>query len=237
MAEVTGDEKPTGAPAAVAAAPTTAAAPSWVQRLGRRAVIILIGLVVSLLAGKVVESASDPVWLEEAKLAQEEWIDVVGQTSPIGVAAIYWDEISAAMGGGQTATGERRTSAGVASPLMAFWYTAERIINSGGIVAMVQLALGALALAVINFLNSGGKSLLFNEAQANIIGIPLSVIFFASLIGGVLWVVLMGALYLLSWVTGLAVWAAGATGIVGFCWLCVTKLAEKGTEHVLTPKI
>ena len=48
---------------------------------------------------------------------------------------------------------------------------------------------------------------------------------------------MMGALYLLSWITSLAVWAAGATGIVGFCWLCLTKLGEKGAEHVMTPKI
>jgi hypothetical protein len=214
-----------------------AEAPKPMNKWTRRIAVLLVGLFVSLLAGKLIESISDREWLEEAEAAQKEWIIAVGETSPVGIAAIFWDEISAILGDGQSEEGWRPTSAGVASPMVALWHTVERIIDSGGIITMIQLGLGALALAVINFLNSSGKSILFNEGYANLLGIPLGVIFFASLIGGALWLVLMGALYLLSWVTSLAVWAAGATGIVGFCWLCVTKLAEKGVEHVATPKI
>jgi hypothetical protein len=205
---------------------------TWMRRIAG----IVVGLVISLIVGKIVESVSDPAWLAEADAAQKQWIVTVGETSPVGVAAIYWDEITAFMDG-QSEAGVRLTSFNLASPLVALWHTAERIINSGGILAMIQLALGALALAVINFLNSNGKSIFFDEMPSNALGIPLGVIFFASLIGGGLWLVLMGALYLLTWITGLAVWAAGATGIVGFCWLCITKLSEKGAEHVLTPRI
>ena len=49
--------------------------------------------------------------------------------------------------------------------------------------------------------------------------------------------IMLGALYALSWITGLAAAAAGATGVVGFCWYCVTKLGEKSVEHVATPKL
>ena len=66
---------------------------------------------------------------------------------------------------------------------------------------------------------------------------PLAIVALASLIGMVLWGLMMGALYALSWITGLAATAAGATGVVGFCWLCLTELTKKGAEHVITPKI
>ena len=56
---------------------------------------------------------------------------------------------------------------------------------------------------------------------------PLGVIALASVIGLVLWAVMIGALYALSSITGLAATAAGATGIVGFCWLCITELTKK----------
>lgn len=211
------------------------------KRWTRRIASVVIGLIVSLIVGKIIETVSDRAWLAEAEAAQKQWITAVGETSPIGVGAIYWDEITAVMGDGRADTGYdlgiRPTSTGMASPLVAFWYTAERVIHSGGIVAIVQLALGALALAVMNYLGSDGKTIFFQETQSNIIGLPLCIILLASLLGGALWLVLMGALYLLGWVTSLAVWAAGATGIVGFCWLCVTKLGEKGFEHIATPKI
>ncbi len=219
----------------------TANTPKPMGRWMRRIASVVIGLAVSLAVGKVVEVVSDPVWLAEADAAQKQWIAAVGESSPIGVATIYWDEITATMGDGKADTdyghGIRSTSAGVGAPFLAFWYTAGRIIDSGGIVAIVQLALGALAVVVMNFLNSGGKTIFFQETQANIIGLPLCIILFASLLGGALWLVLMAALYLLGWITSLAVWAAGATGIVGFCWLCITKLSEKGVEHIATPKI
>ena len=66
---------------------------------------------------------------------------------------------------------------------------------------------------------------------------PLAIIALASIIGMVLWGLMMGALYALSWITGLAATAAGATGVVGFCWLCITELTKKGAEHVITPEI
>lgn len=210
---------------------------SWTRRIAA----LLVGLAVSLVAGKIIESVSDREWLESARDAQMEWIDAVGQTSPIGVATTYWDELSAAFGDHQVDSdflmGVRPHSVGVMSPLTALFYTAGRFFDSGGVTALIQLGLGALAVAVMNFLRSNGRSIFFDDLYLNLFGLPALVILFASLIGAVLWGVMMGALYLLSWITSLAVWAAGATGIVGFCWLCLTKLGEKGAEHVMTPKI
>ncbi len=63
------------------------------------------------------------------------------------------------------------------------------------------------------------------------------IVVLASALGGVLWLIMMGALSALSWITGLAATAAGATGVLGFCWLCITELTKKGAEHVMTPKV
>jgi hypothetical protein len=59
------------------------------------------------------------------------------------------------------------------------------------------------------------------------------IIFFSSLIGGALWILMMGSLTLLGKVTGFAATMAGATGIVGFCWYCIGKLTEKGAEKLI----
>jgi hypothetical protein len=47
---------------------------------------------------------------------------------------------------------------------------------------------------------------------------------------------MLGALSALSWATGFAATAAGATGVAGFAWVCITELTKKGAEHVITPK-
>jgi hypothetical protein len=210
---------------------------TWTRRIAS----LLVGLAISLVVGKIVETVSDREWLESATEVQSAWMEAVAQTSPVGVATAYWDELSAAFGDHQVDSdflmGVRPSSAGIMSPLMALFYTAGRFFDSGGITAIIQLALGALALAVMNFVRRNGQSIFFDDFLLNLFALPALVILFASLIGMVLWGVMMGALTALSWVTSLAAAAAGATGIVGFCWLCLTKLGEKGAEHVMTPRI
>jgi hypothetical protein len=66
---------------------------------------------------------------------------------------------------------------------------------------------------------------------------PLAVVVSASVIAFALQMLMLGALFLFQWLTGLAALAAGATGVTGVCWYCVAKLGEKGAEHALTPKL
>jgi len=209
---------------------------TWTRRIAS----ILVGLVISLIIGAIIERITDKEWLAEAEAAQAGWIDAVAQTSPVGVAAIYWDELSAAWGDGQADSDiflGVRPKVGLFSPVVAFGFTLARFFYSGGITAIVQIVIGMLAVAVINFVVSDGEHVSFDDLTLNAFFGPLATIAAASLIGMALWAVMMGSLYALSWVTGLAAAAAGATGIAGFCYLCITKLGEKGAEHVMTPKI
>jgi hypothetical protein len=209
----------------------------------RRIVGLLIGLAVSLVAGAIIERVSDAEWLAGAEEAQKQWIDAVANTSPIGVATLYWNEVSGAYSG-DVSGGSWTAAAGVdnwlLAPLLAFVLTVWRSFEEGGVTILVQIGMGALAVGVFNLVRSKRETFLFDPdlfTFQNVIFLPVAIMVSASLIGMVLWVVMMGALYALSWITGLAATAAAATGIVGFCYLCVTKLAEKGIEHVATPKI
>jgi hypothetical protein len=209
----------------------------------RRIASVLIGLAVSLVAGAIIERVSDAEWLAGAKEAQAQWMDAVANTSPIGVAAMYWTEVSGAYSG-DVSGGSWTAAAGVdnwlLAPLLAFVLTIWRSFDEGGVTILVQIGMGALAVGVFNLARSKRETFLFDPdlfTFQNVIFLPVAIMICASLIGMILWAVMMGALYALSWVTGLAATAAAATGIVGFCYLCVTKLAEKGIEHVATPKI
>lgn len=209
---------------------------TWARRIAS----ILVGLLVSLLIGAVLERVTDKEWLAEAKAAQDGWVKAVEQTSPVGVAVIYWDELSAAWGDGQADSDiflGVRPKVGLFSPVVAFGFTIARFFYSGGVTAIVQIIIGLLAVAVINFIVSDGENVTFDDLTLNAVFGPLATIAAASLIGMALWVLMMGSLMFLGWITGLAAAAAGATGIAGFCYLCVTKLTEKGAEHVITPKI
>lgn len=207
--------------------------------LSRRVLSILVGLVITLIVGAVAERVTSPEWLASAKEAQADWIDAVANTSPISVATIFGDELQSALSGDAT-KGWSGVGApegrGLQSPFYALAFTAARLSDSAGVTALVQLALGALAFAVFNFWRTRGETIFIGDFWLTLILAPLGIIALASLIGMVLWGLMIGALYALSWATGLAATAAGATGVAGFAWFCFTELTKKGAEHIITPK-
>jgi hypothetical protein len=208
--------------------------------LGRRVVSILVGLVVTLIVGAVAERVTSPEWLAQAKDSQAQWMSAVAKTSPVSVATLYGDELQSAISG-DAAKGWSGFGApegrGLQSPFYALVFTAARLWDASGVAALVQLALGALAFAVLSFWRTKGETIFMGDFWLSLIVWPIAVVALASVIGVVLWGIMLGALSALSWVTGLAATAAGATGAVGFCWLCITELTKKGAEHVITPKV
>ena len=220
---------------------TDEAPKSKLSGLPRRLLSILVGLIVTLVVGAVAEHVTDKEWLANAKAAQDQWVAAVQHTSPINVATLYGSELQAAvsgniMGGNLSGIGAP-DGRGIQSPVYALVYTAVRLWDVSGITALVQLCLGALAFAAFNFWRTKGDTLFMGDFWLTLIIAPIAIVALASLIGLVLWGIMIGALYALSWVTGLAATAAGATGVVGFCWLCVTELTKKGTEHIITPEV
>jgi len=215
--------------------------PSRVSGLPRRLASILIGLVVTLIVGAIAERVTSPDWLAEAKQVQQGWIDAVSQTSPIKVGELYWTELQSAFSGDTSHGGYSGAGApegrGLQSPFWALAMTGARLWDATGAVSLVQLVLGALAFFVLNFWRSKGETIFLGDMWVSMIVAPLAIVVLASVLGFVLWGVMIGALSALSWVTGLAATAAGATGVLGFCWLCITELTKKGAEHVITPKV
>jgi hypothetical protein len=211
------------------------------SRWSKRILIWVIGFFISLAAGWVVERVTEPEMLRAAKEAQDGWIKAASATSPFSVATTYWEDIQIAWRGAPPNSDHydinASKGAGIATPIVALFITGSRFFEAGGISVIVQLLLGALAVALFNYNRSKGQTIFFEDGITNLLLAPVAIVLAASFIGLVLQLVMLGALYALSWVTGLAAAAAGATGIAGFCWFCFTKLSEKGIEHVATPKI
>ena len=212
-----------------------------ISGLPRRMLSIVIGLVVTLVIGAIAEHVTSPEWLAGAKQAQSGWIDAVAQTSPVKVATLYGTELQSAISGDTTHGGYSGADApdghGLQSPVWALVVTGARLWGATGVVSLIQLALGALAFAAFNVWRTKGDTLFLGDFWISMIVSPFAIILLASMLGMILWGVMIGALYALSWVTGLAATAAGATGVVGFCWLCVTELTKKGAEHIITPEV
>lgn len=208
--------------------------------LPRRFLSILVGLLITLAVGAVAERVTSPEWLASAKDAQSEWIEAVSGTSPMKVGELYWTELQSALSGDTTHGGysgiEAPDGRGLQSPFWALAVTGVRLWDATGIVSLVQLALGALAFAVFNFWRTKGDTLFLGDFWISLIVAPIAIVLLASLLGWALLGIMLGALFALSWITGLAATAAGATGVIGFCWLCVTELTKKGAEHIVTPK-
>lgn len=214
--------------------------PGLTSRLGKRVIGILVGLVITLVVGAIAERVTSPEWLAEAKEAQNGWISAVSSTSPMKVGELYLTELQSSLSGDTSHGGYSGAGApegrGLQSPFWALAITGARLWDATGVVSLVQLVLGALAFCVLNFWRTKGETIFIGDFWLTLILAPLAIVLLASLLGWVLLGIMLGALYALSWVTGLAASAAGATGVVGFCWLCITELTKKGAEHVITPK-
>jgi len=177
----------------------------------------------------------------QREASPEGWIDAVSETSPLEVGSLYWAELQSAFSG-DTSQGAwsgigKPDGHGVQSPFWALAMTGARLWYSTGIVSLIQLVLGALAFFVLNFWRSKGETIFLGDFWLTMIVAPIAIVLLASVLGWVLFYIMIAALTGLSWITGLAATAAGATGVVGFCWLCVTELTKKGAEHVITPKV
>lgn len=214
--------------------------PNPFARLSRRVLSIVVGLVVTLIVGAVAERVTSPEWLASAKDAQAGWVNAVAETSPISVATTFGVELQSAISGETSNGGWSGFGApegrGLQSPFYALVFTAARLWESSGIAALVQLGLGALAFAVLNVWRTKGETIFMGDFWLSLIIAPIAIVALASVIGLALWAIMLGALNALSWATGFAATAAGATGVAGFAWVCITELTKKGAEHVITPK-
>ena len=125
-------------------------------------------------------------------------------------------------------------------PLAAIVHGVTRIVDGGlwtVLLVVFQLGVGFVAFSVItSALNKSGEPG-FDDGWTNYILVPVCVILLGSLVALILQAFMLGALYLLSWITGLAAAAAGATGLAGGAWWGVQKLTEKGIEDVVTKRV
>lgn len=125
-------------------------------------------------------------------------------------------------------------------PLAAISHGVTRIIDGGLwtiLLAVFQLGVGFVVFNVITSAFSKSGKAGFGDGWSNYILLPICVIVLGSLVALLLQGVMLGALYLFSWITGLAAFAAGATGVAGGAWWSVQKLTEKGIEDVVTKRV
>ncbi|MFT3722729.1 MAG: hypothetical protein QM773_04000 [Hyphomonadaceae bacterium] len=221
---------------------TTGEAVPQKKRWPMRVLFFFIAFFISIAIGKVFEVVSDPETLVSAKATQQEWLHTVEGTSPIAVASTYWLELKGAWTGdfsegAWSAFEADGKGKGIVTPVYALVITGARFFYEGGIPIIIQLVLGALGVAVFNFMRTNGETILFENELTTLLFGPIAVILAASIIGMVLWALMTGGLYALGWATDFAAWAIGATGIAGFCVFCFGELGKKGVEHVLTPKL
>jgi hypothetical protein len=219
--------------------------PTW----RRKAVAFLVAFGISLIVGRAFETVSDDATLAAAQRAQAGWAAALADASPLAVADRFGRELSAILAEGQAHlefndAGEavNVTSDGdlvrpLVAPFKAFVATVAGFATNGVVVGLSLIAMGALAVGVVNLRLSRGRSPFFHPVPANYFIGPFAIILAGSAIAVLLKVAMLAALGALSWLTSLAGAAAGATGAAGFCWYCVVKLGEKGAEHALTPRL
>lgn len=214
----------------------------WKWTVTRRDVLrFLIAFAISLAVGRFIETVTAPMTIAGLYEAQTRWMDSLNRMNPFALFGGYMEETARAWDGVERADGSR-SSAHIFSPLMGFVMLVLHLFERGAVTTLLQIGLGALVVTVFNLMRTNGKSAFFGTPGEDngflpAIVWPAGVIAAASLTAFALQLLMMAALALFQWITGLAAMAAGATGFVGFCWYCVTKLGEKGAEHALTPKI
>ncbi len=219
------------------------------RSLARRLGVFAIGFAISLIVGRFFETVASKPVIEGALSVQEQWIGALEEFSPWRVAKTFGDRLAEdqmSRAGGLVLNDEGRFERrapsgtmqdGIAAPMKALFATVASLVTAGGVVGLMQIAMGVTAVWLT--LDVLAKRKIFEVTNGIVFMFlwPPSVILAASLIAVVLKALMLGALAALSWITGLAAGAAGATGVAGFCWYCLQKLGEKGAEHALTPKL
>lgn len=215
----------------------------------RRAAGFVVAFAISLIVGRFFETVASKPAIDAALRAQTGWMEALSDFSPFGVARMYGDMASADMmsrqrhsyidseGKLQYTNPSGSPQDGLAAPMKALFATVAALVAAGGVVGLVQIGMGVLAVWLLLDWLKRRRNFEITSGPLIFLAWPLAVILAASLIAVVLKAVMVAALSALSWATGLAAGAAGATGVVGFCWYCLQKLGEKGAEHALTPKI
>lgn len=149
--------------------------------------------------------------------------------APLGGAYARLDDVEAGR--------SKAVVPGFLAPVAALVRTTTRLFSGGwtALVPMMQLGFGVLGAFVVMRDRRPQKP--DGDGFAMFLMSPIVVILIASFGALALKWLMIGALAGLSWVTHFAAAAAGATGFVGACWYCFSKLAEKGVEGALTGKV
>lgn len=208
----------------------------------KRVLGFAIAFAISLSIGKLVESMTDRDTLVGLYRMQGIWIRTVHDLNPLSLLYTYVHDTVAAAHGHLRDDGSS-TGAGLWAPLKGMWYLLSDVYRQGSVFTILQLGSGALVLGALNLKRTDGKTVLLGNPAAdgrtflNLVLWPPAAVLVASVLALALQVLMLGALGLFHWVTGLAAMAAGWTGVGAVCWFCFRKLGEQGIEHIVTPKL
>lgn len=128
------------------------------------------------------------------------------------------------------------------SPALAVVRTWNRLTREGGIsyfLTAVTLLGGLLGFMVVHaaFLSEDYRRSFFPEnIWVSVVLVPLGTIASASVVCFFLKYIMLGALALFGWITGLAGLCCAATGTAGYCWWCFHKFAEYSVGKMVEPK-
>lgn len=124
-------------------------------------------------------------------------------------------------------------------PALALVRTFLRLTEDGGwsyLWLTLQLAMGVPGFMLAHAYLVGGRfgPQYFPEHPiAKIIVVPIGVVVMASVLAFCLQQLMLGGLWALGWLAGLAGALCGALGVAGFCWWCTHEFAK----HVITGQL
>ncbi|MGE0613442.1 MAG: hypothetical protein AB7O70_13965 [Hyphomicrobiales bacterium] len=128
------------------------------------------------------------------------------------------------------------------SPLFAIALTWNRLTAEGGIsyflaVAMLLGGLAGFMVLHARLFSTWNRTRYFPQGfLANVLLVPPAVIACASVVCFFLKYIMLGALGLFGWVTGLAGLCCAATGTAGYAWWISHKFAQYSVGKVIAPK-
>ncbi|MEC9368332.1 MAG: hypothetical protein VX871_06510 [Pseudomonadota bacterium] len=128
------------------------------------------------------------------------------------------------------------------SPMLAVARTWNRLTYEGGIsyfLAIVMLVGGLLGfmLVHVSFLSEARpRRFLPDNFWVGVVMLPLGIVAGASVVCFVLKYIMLGALALFGWITGLAGLCCAATGTAGYVWWISHKFAQYSIGKVVAPK-